>query len=168
MEVCPQFNEATGFVGAATIAQVKLFNNHPTGKVLQRRAPARPGRRRRHPGVRLRAELRRSLPQADPAHQRHLRREPRRGYPGIKGSAAKLESFDGSRKRPNPVARSGRFIFERNNSLILQARDPVLQHRGHAAQHQDGSGNECQHHRRNGATRRCSIRREVQASRTPA
>src|SRR5215831_3081884 len=32
MEVCPQFNEATGFVGAATIAQVKLFNNHPTGK----------------------------------------------------------------------------------------------------------------------------------------
>ncbi len=34
MEVCPQFSEATGFVGAATIAQVKLFNNHPTGKVL--------------------------------------------------------------------------------------------------------------------------------------
>jgi succinate dehydrogenase / fumarate reductase iron-sulfur subunit len=35
MEVCPQFNESTGFVGAATIAQVKLFNNHPTGKVLE-------------------------------------------------------------------------------------------------------------------------------------
>jgi succinate dehydrogenase / fumarate reductase iron-sulfur subunit len=35
MEVCPQFNEATGFVGAATIAQVKLFNEHPTGKVLK-------------------------------------------------------------------------------------------------------------------------------------
>ena len=35
MEVCPQFNDATGFVGAATIAQVKLFNNHPTGKVLK-------------------------------------------------------------------------------------------------------------------------------------
>jgi len=35
MEVCPQFNEATGFVGAATIAQVKLFNNNPTGKVLE-------------------------------------------------------------------------------------------------------------------------------------
>ncbi len=34
MEVCPQFNESTGFVGAATIAQVRLFNNHPTGKVL--------------------------------------------------------------------------------------------------------------------------------------
>jgi len=34
MEVCPQFNESTGFVGAATIAQVKLFNMHPTGKVL--------------------------------------------------------------------------------------------------------------------------------------
>ena len=35
MEVCPQFNIATGFVGAATIAQVKLFNNHPTGSVLK-------------------------------------------------------------------------------------------------------------------------------------
>ncbi len=35
MEVCPQFNAATGFVGAATIAQVKLFNDHPTGKVLK-------------------------------------------------------------------------------------------------------------------------------------
>src|SRR5580698_3245564 len=35
MEVCPQFNEDTGFVGAATIAQVKLFNNHPTGKVFK-------------------------------------------------------------------------------------------------------------------------------------
>jgi succinate dehydrogenase / fumarate reductase iron-sulfur subunit len=35
MEVCPQFNEDTNFVGAATIAQVKLFNNHPTGRVLK-------------------------------------------------------------------------------------------------------------------------------------
>ena len=36
MEACPQFNEETGFVGAATIAQVRLFNTHPTGKVLER------------------------------------------------------------------------------------------------------------------------------------
>lgn len=35
MEVCPQFNASTGFVGAATIAQVKLFNDNPTGKVLK-------------------------------------------------------------------------------------------------------------------------------------
>ncbi len=35
MEVCPQFNDSTNFVGAATIAQVKLFNNNPTGKVLK-------------------------------------------------------------------------------------------------------------------------------------
>ncbi len=35
MEVCPQFNEQTNFVGAATIAQVKLFNSHPTGAVLK-------------------------------------------------------------------------------------------------------------------------------------
>ena len=36
MEACPQFNETTGFVGAATIAQVRLFNTHPTGKALER------------------------------------------------------------------------------------------------------------------------------------
>jgi succinate dehydrogenase / fumarate reductase iron-sulfur subunit len=36
MEACPQFNEETGFVGAATIAQVRLFNTHPTGKELER------------------------------------------------------------------------------------------------------------------------------------
>jgi succinate dehydrogenase / fumarate reductase iron-sulfur subunit len=36
MEACPQFNEKTGFVGAATIAQVRLFNSHPTGKELKK------------------------------------------------------------------------------------------------------------------------------------
>src|SRR5450432_651671 len=36
MEACPQFNDDTGFVGAATIAQVGLFNTHPTGKALKR------------------------------------------------------------------------------------------------------------------------------------
>src|SRR5438045_8861740 len=36
MDVCPQFNDKTNFVGAATIAQVRLFNTHPTGKVLER------------------------------------------------------------------------------------------------------------------------------------
>ncbi len=35
MEACPQFNEHTGFVGAATISQVRLFNNHPTGSALK-------------------------------------------------------------------------------------------------------------------------------------
>src|SRR5258707_10930169 len=35
MEACPQFNEDTGFVGAATISQVRLFNAHPTGKALK-------------------------------------------------------------------------------------------------------------------------------------
>jgi succinate dehydrogenase / fumarate reductase iron-sulfur subunit len=35
MEVCPQFNEATGFVGAATIAQAKLFNMDPLGSALK-------------------------------------------------------------------------------------------------------------------------------------
>src|SRR3989475_4313713 len=36
MEACPQFNEDTGFVGAAAISQVRLFNAHPTGKALKR------------------------------------------------------------------------------------------------------------------------------------
>lgn len=35
MEACPQFNDSTGFVGAATISQVRLFNSHPTGSVLK-------------------------------------------------------------------------------------------------------------------------------------
>src|SRR6202795_1793587 len=35
MEACPQFNEDKGFVGAATIAQVQLFNTHPTGHALK-------------------------------------------------------------------------------------------------------------------------------------
>jgi succinate dehydrogenase / fumarate reductase iron-sulfur subunit len=36
MEACPQFNDDTGFVGAATISQVRLFNAHPTGAALKR------------------------------------------------------------------------------------------------------------------------------------
>jgi succinate dehydrogenase / fumarate reductase, iron-sulfur subunit len=35
MEVCPQFNQDTGFVGAAVISQVRLFNTHPTGAALK-------------------------------------------------------------------------------------------------------------------------------------
>ncbi len=35
MEVCPQFTGNTGFVGAATISQVRLFNAHETGKALK-------------------------------------------------------------------------------------------------------------------------------------
>jgi succinate dehydrogenase / fumarate reductase, iron-sulfur subunit len=36
MEACPQFTGGTGFVGAAAISQVRLFNTHPTGAALQR------------------------------------------------------------------------------------------------------------------------------------
>ncbi len=35
MEACPQFNDKTNFVGAATIAQALLFNENPTGKGLK-------------------------------------------------------------------------------------------------------------------------------------
>jgi succinate dehydrogenase / fumarate reductase iron-sulfur subunit len=36
MEVCPQVTPATGFAGAAIINQVRLFNEHPTGKAIKR------------------------------------------------------------------------------------------------------------------------------------
>src|SRR5947208_14672597 len=35
MEVCPQFNEHTGFVGAATNSQVRHLNSHPTGSAMK-------------------------------------------------------------------------------------------------------------------------------------
>ena len=34
LEVCPQVNERSNFIGAAPISQVALFNRHPTGKTL--------------------------------------------------------------------------------------------------------------------------------------
>jgi len=33
LEACPQVNENSDFMGAAAINQVRLFNNHPTGKM---------------------------------------------------------------------------------------------------------------------------------------
>jgi len=33
LEVCPQYNDTTHFVGAAVIGQVRLFNSHPTGRM---------------------------------------------------------------------------------------------------------------------------------------
>ncbi len=33
LEVCPQVNAASDFIGAAAISQVRLFNEHPTGKM---------------------------------------------------------------------------------------------------------------------------------------
>jgi succinate dehydrogenase / fumarate reductase iron-sulfur subunit len=35
LEVCPQVTKSTGFVGAAIINQVRLFNEHTSGKVLK-------------------------------------------------------------------------------------------------------------------------------------
>ena len=33
VEVCPQYNERSDFIGAAALSQVRLFNLHPTGKM---------------------------------------------------------------------------------------------------------------------------------------
>ena len=35
LEVCPQITPLTGFMGAAIINQVRLFNQHPTGKAIK-------------------------------------------------------------------------------------------------------------------------------------
>lgn len=35
LEVCPQYNSRTNFVGAAVISQVRLFNLHPTGEMMR-------------------------------------------------------------------------------------------------------------------------------------
>lgn len=35
LEVCPQVTPLTGFMGAAIINQVRLFNQHPTGKAIK-------------------------------------------------------------------------------------------------------------------------------------
>jgi len=35
LEACPQVTAASGFVGAAVINQVRLFNEHPTGKAIK-------------------------------------------------------------------------------------------------------------------------------------
>lgn len=36
MEACPQFNDRSDFLGPAPIAQVRLFNAHPTGRMNAR------------------------------------------------------------------------------------------------------------------------------------
>lgn len=33
LQVCPNINEKTSFIGAAAISQVRLFNSHPTGEM---------------------------------------------------------------------------------------------------------------------------------------
>ena len=35
LEVCPQFNKDNNFIGAAAISQARLFNMHPTGKLIK-------------------------------------------------------------------------------------------------------------------------------------
>jgi succinate dehydrogenase / fumarate reductase iron-sulfur subunit len=34
LEVCPQVNDRSNFIGAAAIAQARLFNSHPTGAMI--------------------------------------------------------------------------------------------------------------------------------------
>ena len=78
MEACPQFNEDTGFVGAATIAQGQALQRKPHREGAQRRASPRAHGRRRHRRLRLRPKLCQRLPQRTTAHSGNFRRQPRR------------------------------------------------------------------------------------------
>ena len=66
----------TGFVGAAAISQVMLFNDHGTGKDERRRAARSADGARRHPRLRQRSELRGRLPEEHPAHDVDRPRRP--------------------------------------------------------------------------------------------
>ena len=67
LDVCPQVNDRSNFIGAAAIAQARLFNSHPTGGDERRRASRGSDGRGRHRRLRQRAELRPGVPEVDPA-----------------------------------------------------------------------------------------------------
>ena len=74
MEACPQFNEHTGFVGRSHHLAGASVQQASHGQSAESRSPESADGRWRHPGMRLRAELRRGLPQRHSAHQVHRRR----------------------------------------------------------------------------------------------
>ena len=78
LEACPQYDE-DHYIGPQAIAQVRLFNMHPSGEMTRdERLEGNHGRRRHHQ-LRQRAKLRQGLPDGHSAHQGNLRREPRDG-----------------------------------------------------------------------------------------
>ena len=76
LEACPQYDD-DNYIGPQAIAQVRLFNMHPTGKMNRDERLEGIDGRRRHHQLRQRAELREGLSDEHPAHQGDLRREPR-------------------------------------------------------------------------------------------
>ena len=90
LEACPQY-DGDNYIGPQAIAQVRLFNMHPTGKMTRdERLEALHGGRRHHQ-LRQRAELRAGLPDEYPAHQSDLRRKPRDRSPRLVRLAKKIE-----------------------------------------------------------------------------
>ena len=86
LEVCPQVNDKSKFVGAAIISQVRLFNMHPTGAMhAKERLSALMGPRR-NSGLRECAKLREGLPEGYSAYRIDRRSEPR----GVETGAARL------------------------------------------------------------------------------
>ena len=80
LEACPQYGDGN-YIGPQAIAQVRLMNMHPTGKMTRDDRLYGHHRRRRHHQLRQRAELRPRLPDVAPADQSHLRGEPRDRHP---------------------------------------------------------------------------------------
>ena len=67
LEACPQYTPTNNFVGAAVISQARLFNDHPTGAALKDERLEALMERRRRRRLRQGRQLRRSLPEGDPA-----------------------------------------------------------------------------------------------------
>ena len=105
------FHSAGSIAGSGRIWNLRWRGHHRPGQTLQQsshreslegRAFACIGRRWRHSGVRLRAKLRRSLPQEHSADQHHLRYKPRRSPPEGQGLPAQLTAVLALRKRWSP------------------------------------------------------------------
>ena len=108
------FHSAGSIAGSGRIWNLRWRGHHRPGQTLQQsshgqgvqgRTSARARRRWRHSGVRLRAKLRRSLPQADSAHRRHLRHKPRCAAPEGEGFPPDIGGYS-SDNRKGPQARA--------------------------------------------------------------
>ena len=75
LEACPQYDD-DNYIGPQAIAQVRLFNMHPTGAMTRRSARGNHGRGRNYQ-LRQCAKLREGLSDEYSTHAGDLRRKPR-------------------------------------------------------------------------------------------
>ena len=96
LEACPQYGD-DNYIGPQAIAQARLFNMHPTGKITIGRPPKRPARRRRHHQLRQRPKLYQGLPNVAPAHKSHLRNQPRHHRQCVVWLVEEVSCYSGKR-----------------------------------------------------------------------